>query len=57
MRIWLGVEGGYVRATCGNGVGYAVVGREWGVAVVVVETGNWWDFNRGEQVEMEGGCR
>jgi len=39
----LGVEGGYVRATCGNGVGYAVVGREGGVAVVVVETGSWWD--------------
>lgn len=31
-----------MRATCGDGVGYAVVGREGGVAVVVVETASWW---------------
>ena len=33
----------YVRATCGNGVGYAVVGREMGVAVVILESESKWD--------------
>lgn len=43
------VEGaGYVRARCANGCGYATVGREDGVAVVVWEVDGWWDrFVRG----------
>lgn len=42
----------YVRATCGNGVGYAVVGREGGVAVLILETGSRWDRY---VLGMEGG--
>lgn len=38
------VEGGsYVRGGCANGCGYATVGREDGVAVVVWEVGSVWD--------------
>lgn len=46
---------GYVRATCMNGCGYAVVGENFGVAVVVWGTNSKWDrFARGMRVDRVG---
>ncbi|KAL6717594.1 hypothetical protein ACLMJK_005509 [Lecanora helva] len=46
----------YVRATCGNGVGFAVVGRFGGVGVVILESGSVWDrFIQGRVVAGEEG--
>lgn len=33
----------YVRATCGNGCGYAVLGREHGIGIAIWGTGSRWD--------------
>lgn len=33
----------YVRATCGNGCGYAVLGRELGIGIAIWGTGSKWD--------------
>ena len=34
----------YVRATCENGCGYAILGREFGIGVVTWGTGSKWDW-------------
>lgn len=49
------VEGGsHVRATCANGCGYATVGKEDAVAVVIWEVDSRWDrFIRGMDVDRE----
>lgn len=33
----------YVRATCGNGCGYAVLGKDFGIAIAIWGTGSKWD--------------
>ena len=33
----------YVRATCGNGCGYAVLGREFGIGIAIWGYGSKWD--------------
>lgn len=33
----------YVRATCGNGCGYAVLGKDFGIGIAIWRTGSKWD--------------
>lgn len=45
----------YVRATCANACGYAVVGRDFGIGVAIWEKGSIWDRYAEDILELSGG--
>lgn len=44
----------YVRATCGNGCGYTVLGRDFGIGIAIWGTGSKWDRYAREMSLLNG---